>query len=418
MLAVELRIDPTELPEQATPNDVCSAYFRRGATRRTEIYTRLAMAARRLEFTPSPALRQLASIRAFKLFVTTSYDPLLAQAIDEERFGGEACTEVMAFAPKGTPIDLTTGVRDLHRPVVFHLFGRLAPTDSYAATEEDLIEFFHKLNSDAIRPKRLFDELRDSNLLLIGNAFPDWLARFLIRLAKSERILVERSKYEYLVATPHPDNKTLLSFLRSFSRETQFFEAHNPATFIAELQRRWQERHPEARAATAAEGHTVEDGGESAPTAHDMIDGAIFLSYASENRPACLKLRDTLDDAGMEVWFDRDQLKGGDAWDQKIRRNIQHCSLILPLISRETVARREGYFRLEWRLARERMQRMASDRVFIVPCLLDDSPEAKREAAQEFPEIQHMKFYGGIADPDSVSRIRSFYRNVQRREAG
>lgn len=417
ILAGELRVPLDELPEKPTPNDVCSAYFRRGATRRTEIYTRLAMAAKRLDFAPSPALRQLASIRAFKLFVTTSYDPLLAQAIDAERFDGEACTEVLAFAPKGTPVDLSSSVKDLHRPAVFHLFGRIAPTDSYAATEEDLIEFFHKLDSDAIRPKRLFDELRDSNLLLIGHTFPDWLSRFLIRLAKSERILTERSKYEYLVASPQRDNRTLLTFLRSFSRETQFFEAHDPATFIAELHRRWQDRHPELRGQTAEASHTVPDGAEAGPTAHDMIAGALFLSYASENRPACLKLRDSLDAVGIEVWFDREQLKGGDKWDQKIRRNIQHCSMILPLISRETVARREGYFRLEWRLARERAQRMASDRVFIVPCLLDDSPEAKREAALEFPDIQHMKFYNGIADPESVERIRTFYRNVQRREA-
>jgi hypothetical protein len=415
ILATELRIPPDELPERPTPNDVCSAYFRRGATRRTEIYTRLAMAAKRLEFKPSLALRQLASIRAFKLFVTTSYDPLIAQAIDAERFNGEACTEVLAFAPKGTPVDLAQSAKQLHRPVVFHLFGKLAATDSYAATEEDLIEFFHKLHSDAIRPKRLFDELRDSNLLLIGNAFPDWLARFLIRLAKSERILTERSKYEYLVATPHTDTKSLLSFLKSFSRETQFFEAHDPATFIAELQRRWQERHPETRDTASLSSHAVPDAPDTDATS--MIDGALFLSYASENRSACLKLRNALDQAGIEVWFDREQLKGGDAWDQKIRRNIKHCSLILPLISRETVARREGYFRLEWRLARERAQRMATDRVFILPCLLDDSPEAKREAATEFPEIQHMKLYSGDADEESVQRIKSFYRAAQKREA-
>jgi hypothetical protein len=330
ILATELRVPADELPAKSTPNDVCSAYFRRGATRRTEIYTRLAMAAKRLEFAPSPSLRQLASIRAFKLFVTTSYDPLLEQAIDAERFNGEACTEVLAFAPKGAPVDLSTSVKDLHRPVVFHLFGKLAATDSYAATEEDLIEFFHKLHSDTIRPKRLFDELRDSNLLLIGNAFPDWLARFLIRLAKSERILTERSKYEYLVATPQTDTTSLLSFLRSFSRETQFFEAHDPASFIAELQRRWQERHPETRDAASVEAHAVPDTADTDATS--MIDGALFLSYASENRAACLKLRETLDNAGIEVWFDRDQLKGGDSWDKKIRRNIQHCSLILPLI--------------------------------------------------------------------------------------
>jgi hypothetical protein len=63
------------------------------------------------------------------------------------------------------------------------------------------------------------------------------------------------------------------------------------------------------------------------------------------------------------------------------------------------------------------MQRMASDRVFIVPCLLDDSPEARRESAAEFPEIQHMKLYNGVADPESVERIKTFYRGAQRREA-
>jgi len=420
LLATELRVPPEDLPPAgASLNDVCSAYFRRGATRRTEIYTRLAMLARRLDFQSVPALRQLASIRAFKLFVTTSFDPLLAQSIDAERFGGATPqTEVLAFAPRATPVDLSGTVRDLPRPVVFHLFGRLAPTDSYAVTEEDLVEFFHKLHSDTIRPKRLFDELRDSNLLIIGNGFPDWLARFLIRLAKSERILAERSKYEYLVASPSPDNKSLLAFLRSFSRETQFFEAHDPATFIAELHRRWIERHPEAAAAATARpvaSHDPSLAGPS-PTGADMLDGAIFLSYGSENRPVCDRMRETLDRAGMEVWFDRQQLQGGDSWDQKIRRNIQHCSLFVPLISREICLRREGYFRLEWRLARERMQRMASDRVFIMPCLIDDSPEAAAEAAREFPEIQHLQVHGGALDAAQIERIRTYFRHAQRRE--
>jgi hypothetical protein len=414
LLATELHVPPEDLPvgQPASLNDVCSAYFRRGATRRTEIYTRLHMLARRLAFQPSASLRRLASIRAFKLFVTTSFDPLLAQAIDAERFGGEARTDVLAFAPRATPVDLPSSVRDLERPTVFHLFGRLAASDSYAVTEEDMVEFFHKLHSDSIRPKRLFDELRDSNLLIIGNGFPDWLARFLIRLAKSERILVERSKYEYLVATPSPDNSSLLSFLRSFSRETQFFEAHDPAAFIDELHRRWTERHPEA-AVAATPPATAAPGASAA----EMMDGAIFLSYSSANRAVCDRLRESLDRGGMEVWFDRQQLQGGDAWDQKIRRNIQHCSLFLPLISRETVARREGYFRLEWRLARERMQRMASDRVFIVPCVIDDSPEAKQEAAREFPEIQNMRFHEGAPDAAAIERIRLFYRSAQRREA-
>ena len=56
----------------------------------------------------------------------------------------------------------------------------------------------------------------------------------------------------------------------------------------------------------------------------------------------------------IEVWFDRDELRGGDSWDQKIRRQIRECALFVPLISAQTQGRGEGYFRREWKLGAER----------------------------------------------------------------
>jgi hypothetical protein len=49
---------------------------------------------------------------------------------------------------------------------------------------------------------------------------------------------------------------------------------------------------------------------------------AIFLSYASEDAAPAQRLCATLRAAGIEVWFDQSELRGGDAWDQKIRREI------------------------------------------------------------------------------------------------
>src|SRR6266480_3735983 len=93
---------------------------------------------------------------------------------------------------------------------------------------------------------------------------------------------------------------------------------------------------------------------------------AVFLSYASQDTPAARKICDALRAAGVEVWFDQSELRGGDAWDEKIRRQIKECALFLPVISAATQARAEGYFRLEWRLADQRthlMGRMA----FLLP---------------------------------------------------
>ena len=57
---------------------------------------------------------------------------------------------------------------------------------------------------------------------------------------------------------------------------------------------------------------------------------------------------------GIEVWFDQSALRGGDAWDASIRRQIRDCALFVPVISANTQAREEGYFRLEWKLAVDR----------------------------------------------------------------
>jgi hypothetical protein len=81
---------------------------------------------------------------------------------------------------------------------------------------------------------------------------------------------------------------------------------------------------------------------------------AVFLSYASEDAEAARKICTSLRDAGIEVWFDQSELRGGDAWDQKIRREIRDCALFVPIISQNTQARIEGYFRLEWHLADQR----------------------------------------------------------------
>lgn len=46
--------------------------------------------------------------------------------------------------------------------------------------------------------------------------------------------------------------------------------------------------------------------------------GAVFLSYASQDAKAARRICEALQAAGIEVWFDQSQLRGGDAWDQSI----------------------------------------------------------------------------------------------------
>ena len=51
--------------------------------------------------------------------------------------------------------------------------------------------------------------------------------------------------------------------------------------------------------------------------------GAVFLSYASEDAAAAERIATALRRAGIEVWFDKSELRGGDAWDRQIRHQIR-----------------------------------------------------------------------------------------------
>ncbi len=115
---------------------------------------------------------------------------------------------------------------------------------------------------------------------------------------------------------------------------------------------------------------------------------AVFLSYASQDAVAVERIAEALRASGVEVWFDKDELVGGDAWDQKIRRQIKECALFVPVISANTNARAEGYFRLEWKLAVDRSHLMADDAPFLFPVVIDDTSDAAARVPDRFREVQ------------------------------
>jgi hypothetical protein len=144
---------------------------------------------------------------------------------------------------------------------------------------------------------------------------------------------------------------------------------------------------------------------------------AIFLSYASQDAEAARRVCEALQQAGLEVWFDQSELRGGDAWDASIRRQIRDCALFVALISANTDARSEGYYRREWNLAVHRMLDMAEDQPFLVPVVIDDTTEAAARVPDRFRERQWTRLPGGTAPPAFVERMTRLIAGGQARRA-
>src|ERR1700722_8140066 len=135
------------------------------------------------------------------------------------------------------------------------------------------------------------------------------------------------------------------------------------------------------------------------------MSGAVFLSYASEDTAAAQRICAALRAASIEVWFDQSELRGGYTWDAAIRNQIKACALFVPVVSMNSRARVEGYFRLEWKLAVDRSHLMASERPFLVPVVIDGTHEADARVPDRFREVQWTRLPDGETSPEFVQRV-------------
>jgi TolB-like protein/Tfp pilus assembly protein PilF len=133
---------------------------------------------------------------------------------------------------------------------------------------------------------------------------------------------------------------------------------------------------------------------------------AVFLSYASQDADLARGICDALRAAGVEVWFDQSELRGGDAWDAMIRRQIKECALFVPIISAATESRTEGYFRLEWKLAVDRSHLMSEDQPFLLPIAIDGNSDSHARVPERFREVQWVRLVPGQSTSALVQRVR------------
>ncbi len=132
---------------------------------------------------------------------------------------------------------------------------------------------------------------------------------------------------------------------------------------------------------------------------------AVFLSYASQDAEVARRICDALRSVRCEVWFDQSELRGGDAWDVSIRKQIKECALFVPIISANTESRREGYFRLEWKLAVDRSHLMSDDQPFLLPVVIDATIDANARVPEKFREVQWTHLPAGEAAAAFAERV-------------
>jgi hypothetical protein len=384
-----------------------------------ELYPAINRILTRKPFPLPVALRQLAEIRNFNLFVATTFDGLMARALDEVRFAGEPRTRRCSYSlyrPRDET-DLPRTWTSAQEPLVFRLFGEVSVSPDFVVTEADLLEFVTCLLDRTRRPDRLCGELKRRHLLLLGNSFPDWLGRFFLRLVRDEPFSSRAPQLtECLADGTSSHDEELIYFLESFSaKQTTVVRGADAAGFVAELSQRWKEdpRWTE----------TGQTPGGAAPVPAEPVAkaGLIFISYASQDRAAADRLRDHLAAENLPVWLDvaPEGLQAADLYERKIRSGIERCALFMPVLSAQADRRQDGFFRKEWHWAIQRLPNFTgTNRPFLVPVIVDDLDFHSASVPEDFRSAQAARLPGGETTPEFRARLKQLVREVVRREQG
>lgn len=407
----ELPVDAADLPAFMPVSHVVDRLRSEAGATMQDLYTDLHDAmetvCKEVAADPPAALRQLAEITDFRLYVQTMPDDLLARCL--RRRGG--LSEVV-HAPK-LP---TSEWHDLpadwdRRPDVANLlyvFGKSRPAPVYAIHEEDVLEYSHNLISRGSQvPVNFLGRLQERSLLMLGCHFPDWLGRFFLRATNQSR-LSEKSNREWIVEGPGQING-LAQFLSNYGKGTEILIEAHPSDFVAELHRRWSAARPEAGTPAVAP-----DAGQRA---------LFFISYSrGADLANAIALFDALRAIGVEereIWLDRQEIEPGENFKQQIMDGIQGCRYFLPLLSAATNGREEAFVFREWITANDRAQGM--NRAFIVPLVVDDDfnpPRYNAIPVRAWGQIDFGHAPRGVPNETLQRRLRDLLREARRAGGG
>lgn len=388
-----------EVAENASLNEVVSAY--RVNNDPSDAYFVIWEILEGKLPTPEP-LRQLAEIDKLQLFVSTTFDGLMTQALNEVRFGGDARTIPHAYRKPGPGEDVA---KLETAPIVYQLFGKVSTEATFVLTQEDLLAFGRLWQNQDHRPPGLTSLLKDKYLVMLGCSFPDWFARFMLCAMKPYSLFTGTAERNGVIADEQSrSDKELMLFLSRCN--THVYPDGGGVEFVRELSKRWKEHV--ANSAPAARSPNADP--------DSFVPGSIFISYASEDRKIAAQLSAALEAQGLDVWYDRKQLESGDDYRAKILHNIERSSFFVPVISEHVLTPDRRFFRLEWTHAIEELPLRPRGVPFLLPFAIDDTRSDAPLIPPEFKNVQWERVSAGGSTDNFVELCRRRVRSLRRQE--
>ena len=319
--AYELKSHPQSFSELLFDKDF-------DANDRKNIYAMLGDALSQPLFKPSPLLKRLLSIKQFPFVITTSFIPVVEDAMRE--IWGADQLRVMRFTNDPSHNDDIRTKSDITKPTVYYMFGKVCRSEKkYVVTDYDMLSFCKAWLSSAERPQNLAAELQSKYLLILGNNYSDWLSRFICFSLKS--------KFETqplgLVVDPMAED----SFLQ-FMHHIDAFTHDNAEEVVSKIENLLADKLKDQEANLWNK---------------PLPNAEVFISYSRADADIAAQLYDAFQQTGIKAWYARQSLSYGSDFMHEIVKGIKGSKLFVPIITSSMEEQRNEYhpYRTEWQTA-------------------------------------------------------------------
>lgn len=324
-------------------------------------------------FPASERLRRLLSIKQFPFVITTSFTPVVEQAM-QSIWKDELKVLKYSNNPSGND-DIKDGT-DMRKPTIYYMFGKVGSgVNRYVLTDTDLMAFVSSWLSHN-RPANLCSELKNKYLLMLGNTYSDWLFRFIWYSMR------ENSSWENGMFVYDKLDVSLINFLE----RTNTFTKQNTSNVIDQILVRLNKKIKET---------------ETTKFNKPQENLDVFISYSRSDSHIAERLYNALTSQGKRVWYDKYNLTDGGLFMDEIKKAIRTTKYFVPILTTniEKERKESHVYRNEWDIAIDIAISMG--RTYIIP-FADRNFDFYRSAIPERLQQHNAIFY---SEEDGIEAV-------------
>jgi len=303
--------------------------------------------------------RNLASL-PFRLVLSATPDRIMGNAF---RAAGkhdvqEACYDYCRSLAAESMLSAPTSAR----PIVYSLFGRHDLPESMVLNDKNLLDYLVRIIRESPPlPDAVRATLRAPStvFLFVGFGFTNWWLRLLLKVL--EVIGVENRALSLALEDASSLDSPLSAESRAFFESAGIFiqTRDDWSSLAAQLADDFRTSMPPKAAATPP-----------GSAWRSTTGPRVFLSYASDDAATAQVVRERLEQRGIAVWLDKQQLRGGQNWRYQIERVVSSVDYFVFLQSETMDARdalrQDGVYNWELKEALARQSTRPYGSTFVV----------------------------------------------------